>query len=74
VPKPEGKVRVCIDYRKLNAITIVDNYPLPRLEDLLHSTGDAAFISTVDLKASYYQIQVAEADQDKTAFITPFGL
>jgi hypothetical protein len=74
VPKPGGKVRVCIDYRKLNAITIVDNYPLPRLEDLLHSTGDAAFISTVDLKASYYQIQVAEADQDKTAFITPFGL
>jgi hypothetical protein len=51
-----------------------DNYPLPRLEDLLHSTGDTVFTSTVDLKAGYYQIRVAKADQDKTAFITPFGI
>jgi hypothetical protein len=74
VPKPDGKTRLCVDYRKLNAITKPDVYPLPRIEDLLHSTGNATFISTMDLKAGYYQVKVSPEDRDKTAFITPFGV
>lgn len=74
MPKPDGSTRLCIDYRKLNSATRPDVYPLPRLDDLLHSTGAATFLSTIDLKAGYYQVQVTPPDRDKTAFITPFGV
>ncbi|CAK9832693.1 Retrovirus-related Pol polyprotein from transposon 297 [Anthophora retusa] len=73
VPKPGGQARLCIDYRKLNAITTPCVYPLPRVDDL-QATGGCTFISTLDLKAGYYQVKVADDDQDKTAFITSFGL
>jgi hypothetical protein len=49
-------------------------YPLPRLEELLHSTGNAKYITTLDLRSGYYQIKMYEPHQDKTAFITPFGV
>lgn len=74
VPKPGGKVRLCVDYQKLNTVTKPDIYLLSRLEDVLHSTGDASHISTFDLRAEYYQISVTPQEKDKTAFITPFGL
>lgn len=74
VPKPDGSQRLCIDYRRLNAITVPDTYPLPRLEDLLHSTGNSLYLTTMDLKAGYHQVSVHKADQDKTSFITPFGI
>lgn len=73
VPKPNGGVRLCIDYRRLNAVTRPDRYPLPRLDDLLHSTGKIDCISTMDLQSGYYQIAVHPEDRDKTCFITPFG-
>jgi hypothetical protein len=74
VPKPDGSQRLCIDYRKLNAITQPDVCPLPRVEELLHSTGNAKYITTLDLWSGYYQIKMYEPDQDKTAFIIPFGV
>jgi hypothetical protein len=74
VPKPDGKLRVCIDYRQLNAITTPDAYPLPRIEDLLHSAKRTPYMSTIDLRSGYWQIPVEPDDQCKTAFITPFGL
>ncbi|KAJ3645714.1 hypothetical protein Zmor_023353 [Zophobas morio] len=74
VPKSSGGYRLCIDYRRLNDVTVADTYPLPRLDDLLHSTGKAKYLSTMDLKSGYYQIQVAKEDRDKTAIVTPFGL
>ncbi|GBM95588.1 Transposon Tf2-9 polyprotein, partial [Araneus ventricosus] len=73
VPKPNGSIRLCIDYRKLNATTIPDTYPLPRMDDLLNEAKSTKFMSTIDLKAGYHQVKVYEADQEKTAFICPFG-
>ena len=74
VPKRDGTIRLCIDYCKLNSITTPDVYPLPRMDDLLHSTGESCHITTLDLQAGYWQIRVRTEDRDKTAFICPFGL
>lgn len=73
VSKKNGKMRLCVDYRKLNAITKADRYPLPRLDDLLHSARRASYMTTIDLRSGYHQVSVRVQDQDKTAFITPFG-
>ncbi|GFW17414.1 retrovirus-related Pol polyprotein from transposon 297 [Trichonephila clavipes] len=72
VPKSNATVRLCIDYRKLNAITIPDKYPLPLMDILLHDAKSNAFISALDLKSGYHQVEVNPADQDKTAFVCPF--
>lgn len=74
VPKPDGALRLCIDYRRLNEVTTPDTYPMPRLDDLLHATGRTRVISTMDLKAGYYQVPVHPDHRDKTGFVTPFGL
>jgi len=74
VKKKDGKLRICVDYRKLNQITQVDAYPMPRVEELLDSVGQSTFITTLDLAKGYWQVPVAPEDQPKTAFITPKGL
>lgn len=74
IPKKDNTVRVCVDYRKLNAITVTDTYPLPRMEDLLHAAKATPFMSTLDLKSGYWQIRMSEEDKLKTAFTTPFGI
>lgn len=74
VPKKDGSIRVCIDYRKLNAITKPDRYPLPRIDDLLHDARSTKYMSTLDLRSGYWQIRVKPEDQEKTAFVTPFGM
>ncbi|GFW76630.1 hypothetical protein TNCV_4943481 [Trichonephila clavipes] len=73
IPKPNGTFRLCIDYRKSNEITVADTYPLPRMDDLLHQAKLTPFMSTVDLRAGYHQVKVHVEDQDKTAFVCPFG-
>lgn len=73
VPKKNGKLRVCVDYRALNRITISDCYPIPRMDDLLHATGPTPFMSTIDLRSGYWQVSVKPSDRDKTAFVSPFG-
>ncbi|GBM26819.1 Transposon Ty3-I Gag-Pol polyprotein [Araneus ventricosus] len=73
IPNPDGKTRLCIDYRKLNEITVPDSYPLPRMDDILQSVKHTTFMSTIDLKLGYHQINVHPADRDKTAFVCPFG-
>ncbi|GFT65642.1 hypothetical protein TNCV_3680911 [Trichonephila clavipes] len=72
IPKPNGTFRLCIDYRKLNEITVADTYPLPRMYDLLHQAKLTPFMSTLDLRAGYHQVKVHVEDQDKTAFVCPF--
>ena len=74
VPKKDGKIRFCVDYRKLNAITRRDSYPLPRIDDALNSLQGASYISSFDVTWGYWNIKIAEQDIPKTAFITPDGL
>ncbi|XP_041980261.1 uncharacterized protein LOC121733925 [Aricia agestis] len=73
VPKPNGSIRFCVDYRRLNAITKADTYPMPRIDELVQSTKRNCYMSTLDLRSSYWQISVHEADRDKTAFVCPLG-
>ena len=73
VPKPNGDVRMCIDYRQLNAVTQPDVYPLPRIEQLLDDVSKARYITTLDLTQGYYQFPVHPEHQSKTAFVTPTG-
>ena len=74
VPKPDGTIRFCIDYRKLNAVTQNDSYALPRVDDCLDSLGEARYFTTLDANCGYWQIDVNEADREKTAFTSHKGL
>ncbi|UYV73254.1 hypothetical protein LAZ67_10002363, partial [Cordylochernes scorpioides] len=74
VRKKDGSWRFCVDYRRLNKITKKDVYPLPRIDDTLDCLQGARFYSSMDLQSGYWQIDVEEADREKTAFITPDGL
>jgi len=73
VPKKDGLPRFCVDYRRLNAVTETDSYPIPRKEDFIDSLGDARVFSTLDCNASYWQIPMAPDDIDKTAFTCHIG-
>ncbi|GBG65156.1 hypothetical protein CBR_g49952 [Chara braunii] len=73
VPKKEGELRMCIDYRGLNAITVKNAEPLPRIDDLLDRVQGAKYFSKIDLKSGYHQIEVHPDDQYKTAFRTRYG-
>ena len=73
VPKADGSIRLCIDYRRLNAITDPDPYYMTTLEEILERVGSSRCVSKLDLCKGFYQIEVEEESQEKTAFITPFG-
>ncbi len=74
VPKTDGSVRFCVDYRKVNAVSKFDAYPMPRVDELLDRLGTARFYSTLDLTKGYWQIPLSPLSKEKTAFTTPFGL
>ncbi len=73
VPKKDGGSRFCIDYRKLNKITVNDVHPLPRIDDLIDRCKNANFFTKLDLKAGYWQVKLAEDCIKYTAFSTPDG-
>lgn len=72
--KKNGSLRFCVDYRKLNAVTHKDAFPLPRIEETLTSLTDAEWFSTLDLASGYWQVEMDALDREKTAFTTPQGL
>ena len=73
VPKPDGSLRFCVDYRKLNAVTKRDSYPMPRMDECIDSLGDATLFSTLDCNSGYWQLPIAKDDQDKTTFTCHSG-
>ncbi|KZS05476.1 Uncharacterized protein APZ42_031326 [Daphnia magna] len=74
VKKKDGSWRFCVDYRQLNAISVKDVYPLPRIEETLSRMENACIFSTIDLESGYWQVPLHEADKEKTEFVTPDGL
>lgn len=73
VKKKDGGIRLCVDYRRLNAVTQDDKYQMPRVDEQVEQLGNAKFISTIDLTKGYYQVPLAPEDRSKSAFVTPMG-
>ena len=70
----DGKVRYCIDYRKLNYVTRKDAFPLPRIESCIDTLRGNKYMSCLDMAWGYYQAKIHEDDRHKTSFITKHGL
>jgi len=74
VRKPDGKLRMCVDYRQLNNRTLKDSYALPRVEELLDCLGGMKYFSVLDMKSGYHQVELFEQHKQRTAFtVGPLG-
>ena len=73
VKKNDGSLRTCIDHRQLNMVTIMNKYPLPRIDDLFDHLQGASYFSKKELISGYHQLRVMGEDIPKTAFHTRYG-
>ena len=73
VKKKDGSLRLCIDYRELDKVTIRNQYPLPRIDDLFDQLQGARVFSKIDLRSGYHQLKIRSEDVPKTAFKTRYG-
>ena len=74
VKKKDETLRLCVDYRPLNEVTINNKYPLPRIDLLFDQLAGAKVFSKIDLRSGYHQIKIKPEDIPKTAFTTRYGL
>ena len=74
VPKPDGSIRFCTDYRKVNAVTKTDAYPIPRVDDCIDRVGKAKFLTKLDLLKGYWCVPLSDRGREISAFVTPSGL
>ena len=73
VTKRDGGLRFCVDYRKLNSVTKLDVYPLPRIDDHLDSLAGSKYFTVLDLSAGFWQVKMSPDSTEKTAFVTHSG-
>ena len=73
IPKKNGKMRWCVDYRRLNARTVKDAFPLPNIEDTLSRLAHSKIFSAIDGSGAFHVVAIAKGDKEKTAFSTPMG-
>ena len=66
-------MRLCVDYRALNEVTIKNKYPLPRIDDLFDQLKGAKYFSKIDLRSGYFRLKIRESDISKTTFVTRYG-
>ncbi|GFY97535.1 hypothetical protein Acr_12g0000760 [Actinidia rufa] len=71
--KKDGSLRMCVDYRRLNHVTIKNKYPLPRIDDLFDQLKSSSYFSKIDLRSGYHQLRIKEGDIAKTAFRSRYG-
>ena len=71
--KKDGTLRMCIDYRQINKVTVKNKYPLPRIKDLFDQLKGAGVFSKIDLRSGYYQLRVKDVDVPKKTFRTRYG-
>ena len=74
VEKSDKSPQCCTDFRKVNAVTKLDSYPLPRVEECVDQVGAAKYVSKFDLLKGYWQVPLTPSAQEISAFITPYGL
>lgn len=72
-PKKGNEIRLCVDFRELNAVTRPDKYPIPPMNELLRDIQPGALLSIIDLKSGFWQVPIREEDMDKTGFAAPSG-
>ena len=73
VPKPGGKIRLCVDYKKINQYIQIDQHPLPTADEIFARLHGAKFFSKLDLRAAYHQLEIREDSRDLTAFTSHVG-
>ena len=73
VPKSDGTLRLCTDFKKVNAVTVPDPFPLPRVEDLLDRVGKSKYLTKLDMTRGYWQVPLDEESIPVSAFVTPSG-
>lgn len=71
--KQDGSLRMCVDYRALNKVTIRNNYPIPLVADCFDQLSKATVFTKLDLRSGYWQVRIAEGDESKTTCVTRYG-
>ena len=72
-PQANGKLRMVVDYRNINKLTVVNKYPLPRIDEMLDRVGDASYFSKLDQQPGFHKIRVFHEHVERTAFRTNYG-